>query len=273
MQTMVAKFLARPNDFPFRRIFWKIWYDSFANNYSEIDIGLMNYGYADLDDSNNTDLDISNHTERYCLQMYRHVTSKINLEGLDVLEIGCGRGGGAAFIKDYWKPKSMSAIDYSGGNIKLCNEKFLESGVDFRIGDAEALPFDNRSFDAVVNIESSHCYGNEERFFSEVTRVLRPSGYFLFADFRPQEAISVTQKRLEVAGLKMIDYEKITLNVIKSMDLEEKRKLNSIKEKTPRFFPKFFAKWFVAVQDTPMYNAIKTGEQEYFCGVFQKDFR
>jgi ubiquinone/menaquinone biosynthesis C-methylase UbiE len=267
---MVAKFLARPNDFPFRKIFWKIWYDSFAKDFSEIDIGLMNYGYADLDDSNNTDLDISNHTERYCLQMYHHVTSKINLEGLDVLEIGCGRGGGAAFIKDSWKPKSMSAIDYSEGNIKLCNERFLGSGVDFRIGDAESLPFDNSSFDAVVNIESSHCYGHEERFFSEVARVLRPSGYFLFADFRPQEVIPVTQKRLEVAGLKMIDYEKITSNVIKSMDLEEERKLNSIKETKPRFFPIFLSKWFVGAQDTPMYNALKTGEQEYFCGVLQK---
>jgi ubiquinone/menaquinone biosynthesis C-methylase UbiE len=267
---MVTNFLARPNYFPFRRTFWKIWYNSFANHFSEVDIVLMNYGYADLDNSTNTDLDISYHEERYCLQLYRHVTSKIDLEGLDVLEIGCGRGGGAAFTKDCWKPKSMSAIDYSEGNIKLCNERFPRSGVDFRVGDAESLPFDNSSFDAVVNIESSHCYGHEERFFREVARVLRPSGYFLFADFRPQEAISVTQKRLEAAGLKMINYEKITLNVVKSMDLEEKRKLNSIKEKTPRFFPIFLSKWFVGAQDTPMYNALKTGEQEYFCGVFQK---
>jgi ubiquinone/menaquinone biosynthesis C-methylase UbiE len=270
IQTMVTKFLARPNYFPFRRIFWKIWYNSFANNFSEVDIVLTNYGYADLDNSNDTDLDISYHAERYCLQLYRYVTRKIDLEGLDVLGIGRGRGGGAAFIKDCWKPKSMSAIDYSEGNIKLCDERFLRSGVDFRVGDAESLPFDNSSFDTVVNIKSSHCYSHEERFFREVARVLRPSGYFLFADFRPQEAISVTQKRLEVAGLKMINYKKITLNVVKSMDLEEKRKLNSIKEKTPRFFPIFLSKWFVGAQDTPMYNALKTGEQEYFCGVFQK---
>jgi ubiquinone/menaquinone biosynthesis C-methylase UbiE len=269
---MVAKFLARPNYFPFRRIFWKTWYNTFANNFSEVDIVLMNYGYAGLDDSNSTDLDISNHEERYCLQLYHHVASKIDLEGLDVLEVGCGRGGGAAFIKDYWRPNSMNAIDYSEGNIKLCDEKLLGSGVSFRVGDAESLPFDNNSFDAVVNIESSHCYGHEKRFFSEVARVLRPAGYFLFADFRPQENISVTQKRLEVAGLKMINYEKITSNIIKSMNLEEKRKLNSIKEKVPRFFPTSIAKWFVGAQDTPMYNALKTGEQEYFCGVFQKDF-
>ena len=270
---MVLKFLARPNYFPFRRTFWKLWYDSFANNYSKVDIGLMNYGYANLDDASNIDLDISNHAERYCLQLYHHVTRKIDLEGLDVLEVGCGRGGGSAFIKDYWKPKSVSAIDYSEGNIKLCNERFLRSSVSFRIGDAESLPFDDSSFDVVVNIESSHCYGNEERFFGEVARVLRPSGYFLFADFRPQEDISVTQQRLEIAGLKMNNYEKITLNVVKSMDLEEKRKLNSIKESIPRFFPISVSKWFVGAQDTPMYNALKTGEQEYFCGVFQKDFR
>jgi ubiquinone/menaquinone biosynthesis C-methylase UbiE len=43
-------------------------------------------------------------------------------------------------------------------------------------GDAENLPFPQVSFDAVINVESAHCYGSIERFLAEVHRVLRPGG-------------------------------------------------------------------------------------------------
>ena len=49
-------------------------------------------------------------------------------------------------------------------------------------GDAESLPFGDEMFDAVVNVESSHCYGSTPAFLAQVKRVLRCGGHFLFAD-------------------------------------------------------------------------------------------
>jgi SAM-dependent methyltransferase len=49
-------------------------------------------------------------------------------------------------------------------------------------GDAEALPFDDGSFDAVINVESSHNYPDLAKFLSEVARVLRPGGHFSHVD-------------------------------------------------------------------------------------------
>jgi SAM-dependent methyltransferase len=43
--------------------------------------------------------------------------------------------------------------------------------------------------DAVVNIESSHCYESMDTFLSEACRVLRPGGRFFFADLRKYEGV------------------------------------------------------------------------------------
>lgn len=63
-------------------------------------------------------------------------------------------------------------------------------------GDAEKLPLADASFDAVLNVESSHCYGNVETFFREAARVLRPDGRFLFADFRLQKEMPALEAKL-----------------------------------------------------------------------------
>jgi ubiquinone/menaquinone biosynthesis C-methylase UbiE len=66
----------------------------------------------------------------------------------------------------------------------LCIEHIGIPGLTFKSGAAEALPFDDESFDVVINIESSHCYQSIAKFLSSVHRVLRPNGYFAFAEFR-----------------------------------------------------------------------------------------
>ena len=51
-------------------------------------------------------------------------------------------------------------------------------------GDADNLPFADQSFDAVINIEASHCYPRLSHFLADVARVLRPGGHFLYVDAR-----------------------------------------------------------------------------------------
>ena len=59
---------------------------------------------------------------------------------------------------------------------------------------AQNLPFQNESFDAVLNVESSHRYPQMEKFLNEVYRVLKPNGYFLFTDFRNNPEIENLKK-------------------------------------------------------------------------------
>ncbi|GIS42930.1 MAG: hypothetical protein Ct9H90mP15_09700 [Candidatus Neomarinimicrobiota bacterium] len=45
------------------------------------------------------------------------------------------------------------------------------------------MPFDNDSYDVIINVESSHCYPSIPQFLSEVKRVLKPGGFFAWTEF------------------------------------------------------------------------------------------
>ena len=84
-------------------------------------------------------------------------------------------------------PASYTGLDLNAAGIDFCRKRHNLPGLDFVRGDAEDLPFADQSFDAVINVESSHCYPRFPRFLAEVARVLRPGGHFLYADLRPRK--------------------------------------------------------------------------------------
>ena len=68
-------------------------------------------------------------------------------------------------------------------------------GIEFLHGDAEKLPAEDASFDAVVNLLSFHHYPNPSRAAAEFRRVLRPGGRLVLVAFdRNSRYINLTQK-------------------------------------------------------------------------------
>ena len=182
---MLAKFLlAITHGSPsLRRWLWKRWYQYLAG-YRLPDWSFMNYGFERTGALDKwLDLEAADEPDRYCIQLYHQVAAAIDLEGLDVLEVGSGRGGGASYVRRYLKPRSLTGVDFSPKAVEFCRRKHTIDGLSFVVGDAESLPFEDASFDAVINVESSHCYGSLAAFFGQVKRVLRPGGHFLHADF------------------------------------------------------------------------------------------
>lgn len=100
-----------------------------------------------------------------------------------VLEVGCGMGEGLNFLSRIVDPKSMTGLDLSAAAVERAKAK-LERGLRLRYiqGDAEDLPFEDDSFDVVINVESSHNYPDLGGFLDEVARVLKPGGYFSYLD-------------------------------------------------------------------------------------------
>ena len=96
----------------------------------------------------------------------------------------------------------------------MCNELYDIPNLDFAVGDSENIPFSDDMYDIVINIESSHCYGSMENFLSEVYRVLKPGGSFLFCDFRSVEGINELYDQFSKSDLKFIDRFDITDNII-----------------------------------------------------------
>jgi SAM-dependent methyltransferase len=236
----------------------------------EAQIRLMNYGFIDPDPSSPViPLTPEEEPDRCSLQLYHRVAAAVDLAGKDVLEVGCGRGGGAVYVMKHLGPKSVTGVDLCIGSVRFCREQYPIVGLTFHKANAERLPFADESFDAVVNIESSHCYRNVGRFFAQVRRVLRPGGFFLFADFRSNAEAELLRKDLAASGLNLLEEENINEGVLLALDHEDARKREFIGTKVPERRRAMF-EFFAAVKGSGMYEAFRLGQGEYLRFVLRK---
>ncbi|MDY0015225.1 MAG: class I SAM-dependent methyltransferase [Bacteroidales bacterium] len=212
---------------------WKAWYEYVSRKDSQGEIKFLNYGFHSDEKVN---LSPEDETERYPLQLYHHIASAVDISDKAILEVGCGRGGGASYISRYFKPKSYVAVDISHQAINYCNGNHTTAGLDFVQGDAQKLPFEQNSFDTVINVESSHCYPNLSIFFDEVYKALKPNGYFLYTDFRNQKNLSQVEETIKQSKFEIISLEDITGNVAKALEVDNERRVNLIKRLVPSLF-------------------------------------
>jgi len=163
----------------------------------------------------------------------------------------------------------LTGVDLNPQAIQFCQKRHTNSGLAFVHGNAEALKFKDESFDAVINVEASHCYGSMQRFLQEVKRVLCPGGHFLFADIRRQEDVARLNDQLAGSGLEVLSTEDITANVIQSIGLDNTRKKEWVQALAPRVFRGFF-EGFVRLKETPSYAALASREERYLRYVLRK---
>lgn len=144
--------------------------------FESTDIDFMNHGYYPPHPiTKKTNIIFKNQ-----FSLYLSLFDNLKIENKNILEIGCGRGGGIKNLNKYYNFKEVHACDLNKKNIEYCNKD--NSNIKFKISDAENLDYKNNLFDIVINVESSHCYENPELFFNEVKRVLKPDGIFLYTD-------------------------------------------------------------------------------------------
>lgn len=154
--------------------------------------------------------------------------------------------------------------------VQLASTAFSLEGLSFRQGNAESLPFRRHSFDVVVNVESSHLYPRRQRFFREVSRILRPKGYFLFADLGRKRLMEQLPDQLREAGFAILHSWEITKNVIKSIELDNARReriVRSVSEDEEGF--RDLARWARLV-GTEGYQAYCDGRHQYWSYILQK---
>ena len=154
--------------------------------------------------------------------MVRAVIGATDLRGRQVLDVGCGRGGTVALLADLYEAEA-TGVDLSPEAIGFCRRTHRSPHVRFEVGDAEHLPLDDRSFDAVTNIESSHTYPNLRAFYAEVARVLKSGGVFLYTDLLPVQRWMEVRALLGPLGLTILEERHITGNVLASCDAAQFR--------------------------------------------------
>lgn len=184
------------------------------------DVFFLNWGYEE-DPPMDIPLDAADEPHRYPIQLYHSTASQgAGLAGKRVLEVGCGHGGGASYLARTLNPASYTGLDLNPAGIEYCRRNHKVPGLEFVQGNAENLPFPAASFDAVVNVESSHCYPHFDRFLAEVERVLRPGGEFLYTDVRQRTECEKWEAALKAAaGLQLVSGREINTEVIRALEL------------------------------------------------------
>jgi ubiquinone/menaquinone biosynthesis C-methylase UbiE len=227
-------------------------------------VRFLNFGYlsdpAQLDGS----VDI---VDRVSELLYERVVGNVDLAGKALVEVGCGSGAGSAHLARTYHPASLIGIDFNKDLVSWCCTQHHEPNLKFQQGDAEDLPIADDSVDAVVNVESSHCYPSRLKFFEEVARVLRPGGSFLFADimlsYRNGEEADAVSAQLQEAGLRIDDRVDITSSVLAAREAVSKSDLRShIRAELPPLMVPFAEEAF-CLTDTNLYKEMLSRRAGY----------
>jgi SAM-dependent methyltransferase len=219
---------------------------------------VLNYGFSSEPESSSIARD---HPEFYCLRLYEHALADTALADRDVLEVSCGRGGGAEFVCRTYRPRRLVGVDLSPENVRLARSRSALPGVEFHVGDAEQLDFPDQSFDAVINIGASHLYDDRTRFFVEAMRVLRPGGSFCYTDgcWADDDCTS----DLLAAGFELLERTEITENVIRALRRDSARRAALFDALPDRNLREEYKHW-AGVVGYRAYARFEAGQTRYF---------
>jgi SAM-dependent methyltransferase len=99
----------------------------------------------------------------------------------DVLEIGCGRGVALPPLARLLRPRRLVGVDVDAHALALAGGRLRGEGVwaELHCADVRALPFEDASFDVVLDFGTCYHIADQARALREIVRVLRPGGCFV----------------------------------------------------------------------------------------------
>ncbi len=121
----------------------------------------------------------------------------VNLRpGATVLDVAAGNGNATlAFARRFL---DVTSTDYVLTLLESGQKRAEAEGlaVDYQVADAEALPFDDNSFDAVVSTFGVMFAPNQMQSATEMMRVAKPGGKIALANWTPESFIGALFKTL-----------------------------------------------------------------------------
>jgi ubiquinone/menaquinone biosynthesis C-methylase UbiE len=238
---------------------------------SKDDVIFLNYGYEE-DPPMALPLAASDEPDRYPIQLYHRTATQVDLGGKRVLEVSCGHGGGASYLMRTVQPASYTGVDLNPTGVNFCRKRHNVPGLDFVQGNAEKLRFADESFDAVINVEASHCYAHCRRFLAEVARMLRPGGHFLYTDLRSRRDVTDWEAAIADAPLRLLSRELINEQVVRGLGNNSQRLQDQFGRRLPNIgFLHGIARDFVGGPGSRSYDDLVSGQLTYQLFCFTKD--
>jgi len=232
-------------------------YDSIARR--NPDLAYLNFGFADpaqpASDGDAADL------EALCRRLYEVVLTPFpNAES--ALEIGCGRGGGAAFLLEGRPTLNYLGLDLSREHVRVCRRRFrAHAPAQFAVADAARLPVPDARFDAAFSVEACHHFEHLDAFYGDVARALRPGGWFFLAGI--WQSGHDSSPAIEAHGFRVIERSDITANVVASLARTSALRQQLVESlDLPERFRPFLMSW-AGVRGSGSYEELASGVRVY----------
>ena len=123
-------------------------------------------------------------------------------------DIGCGTGAFSSMLLERCAPTAVEGVDPSPAQLAFARARGLPAAAQFRQGNAMALPFPDRSFDAAAMALVIFFVPEPAKGVAEMVRVVRPGGvvaayaWDLFGGGHPGHPIQAEMLAFGVAPLR-----------------------------------------------------------------------
>jgi ubiquinone/menaquinone biosynthesis C-methylase UbiE len=183
-----------------------------------------------------------------------------------ILDVGTGTGRFAIFLAK--KGKNIVAVDQSSEMLEVAKQKSIEDEVsdfiEFVQGDVERLPFEDNTFEAVISIHVMTHFNDINNFISEIARVLKPGGIFVF-DLSESFTAKAYQFIRNIIFQKPQTYPDYFRNLIDLENDLNKYGIHKIGSKKIKKFPRLILHFFLCtLNSVNLFNLQKRIEQYNF---------
>ena len=117
-------------------------------------------------------------------------------QGKDILDVASGEGYGTALLAN--TAKSVVGLALSPENVTHAQATYVAENLQYKQGDAFAIPLPDASVDLVVSIAACKLHEPQEKMFLEIKRVLRPNGILYIS--AQTHCVSPGSEKGETAG-------------------------------------------------------------------------
>jgi SAM-dependent methyltransferase len=123
------------------------------------------------------------HVHRYCFALPFAASRR-------VLDVACGEGYGSDLLGQV--AETVVGLDIDGASIDRARQRYSRHNLSFKACSATEIPFEDHSFDVIVSFETVEHLRDQNAFWSEVKRVMRPGGIFLLSS--PNRSVYGSQR-------------------------------------------------------------------------------